>query len=283
VIHKGNTLDGQTKADNAGIYKVDTSFQSHNPTLIDEENILKKISGQISKVISTDYNDCVGGDLGAKDTCKGNSVKNLTDCTVNQNCIVKQHLDNYTRLLLDKHDINIIPKEKLSDTIKSKNKFGGVKNEITFKLSQALKHIEEAGETSGNYPKTIFGWFCRSGNSINIEGLMKCSLSRTGLYPLSEDYFSENLDYGSSLMRGTSIATKTKPQKFWEIYENIALLENLSVFDPSVQKEFNSVKKKIEVDSVQKDGNDIYTGINLSFDDVCLIFQMDQHLNKVDK
>ena len=270
VVHKG-IIDDSLKANNAGIYTVNIRLPSHNPTIKDEEEILKIISEQISKAIDKSYNDCVGGEGGgAENSCKGRSIRFSGDEAI------LQKMNEYTRLLLEKHDSKIIPTEKISDTIKSKIKFGGTSSdEITFKLSQALKHIEEAGEMNVNYPKIIFGWFCRSGNSINIKGLMKCSLSRPGLVPLSEDYFSDNIDYGSSLMRGTSIASKNKPQDFWRIYDNIA--SKIKRFDTTTQEEFKSVRQKIEDDSGHME-NGVYKGINLSVDDVCLIFQMDQQL-----
>lgn len=173
---------------------------------------------------------------------------------------------------------SIMPIDKIKEQIKNSVTPGYSGNFDRFKLSQLLKHIEEAGKTNVNVPKVIVGTFCRSGEfNYNIDGLIN-HCKKFGLKPLMKEYFMGDISYegvSDELRRGISLASKTKPQDFWGIYEN--LKSNLSMFATIIQQRFKTVRKKIEVDSVQME-NGVYKGINLTLSDVCLIFQMDQHL-----
>ena len=172
---------------------------------------------------------------------------------------------------------SIMPIDKIKEQIVNSVTPGYSGNFDIFKLSQLLKHIEEAG-SNVNVPKVILGSFCRSGDfNYDIDGLIT-SCKKFGLKPLMKEYFSGNISYegvSDELRRGISLASKTKPQDFWGIYDNIA--SNLSMFETVIQQRFETVRQKIEDDSGLME-NDVYKGINLSLRDVCLIFQMDQHL-----
>jgi hypothetical protein len=179
---------------------------------------------------------------------------------------------------------------------------------IDFKLSELLKHIEEAGKTNENVPKVILGGFCRGGDfNSDIKDLGEnCERFKPTLPPLTADYFSGSVSYkglhgvSDELRRNKSLASKTKPQNFWSIYYN--LKQKLEYFttiegeiDPSIPRplpsevaeydsnrsqivtEFQRIINKIEVDSSQM-VNGIYKGINLTKNEVCLIFQMDNCL-----
>ena len=174
---------------------------------------------------------------------------------------------------------SIMPVDKIKEQIRNSVDSGYSGNFEVFLLSQLLKHIEEVGKTNINVPKVIVGSFCRSGDfNYNIDGLIN-HCKKFGLKPLMKEYFSGNISYegvDDELRRGTSLASKTKPQDFWEIYDNIA--SKLSMFAALTRDNFETVRQKIEVYSSQTEEWGVYKGINLSVDDVCLIFQMDQHL-----
>lgn len=175
---------------------------------------------------------------------------------------------------------SIMPIDKIKEQIKNSVTPGYSGNFDRFKLSQLLKHIEEAG-SNANVPKVILGNFCRNGEfNFNIDGLIN-HCKKFGLKPLMEEYFSGDISYegvSPELRRGISLASKTKPQAFWEIYDNINTPSNLSMFESDIQQIFETVRQKIEDDSGQMEEWGVYKGINLTLDDVCLIFQMDQHL-----
>lgn len=175
---------------------------------------------------------------------------------------------------------------------------------LYFKLSELLKHIEEAGKTNINVPNVILGSFCRSGDfNSDIVGLSRCRRLGPTLPPLTAGYFTGSVSYeglSAELRRNRSLASKTKTQDFWNIYDN--LKQNLEYFttiegeiDPSrpsrpesslaaydsdrsqIVTEFQGIINKIEVVSSQM-VNGIYKGINLTLNEVCLIFQMDNCL-----
>jgi hypothetical protein len=150
-------------------------------------------------------------------------------------------------------------------------------------LAQIFKHIEKIkNEKYENIPQVIVGSFCRSGDfNYNIDGLLSnCKIPDLG--ELRSEYFSGDINYedvSGELRREISLASKTKPQDFWSIiYDNIN--PSIDKFSESVRQKFVNVKQKIEIESEEpKDFvSGLYKGINLSVDDVCLIFQMDQHL-----
>jgi hypothetical protein len=175
---------------------------------------------------------------------------------------------------------------------------------LSFKLSELLKHIEIVGETNINVPKVILGSFCRSGDfNSDIVALSRCRRLGPTLPPLTAEYFTGSVSYeglSPELRRNMSLASKTKTQDFWSIYDN--LKQNLEYFttiegeiDPSrpslpesslaaydsdrsqIVTEFQGIINKIEVVSSQM-VNGIYKGINLTLNEVCLIFQMDNCL-----
>ena len=166
-----------------------------------------------------------------------------------------------------------------------------------FKLSQLLKHIETAGRKNEGMSKVIIGSFCRSGSfKYNINNLIKHCNETLELPLLSEDYFSGNIYYegmNPEMRRELSLSSKTKPQDFWGIYDKIE--RNLSDFNEDIQQRFQLLKKKIEVESESKkyvyndddddlddiDDYKVFNGINLSLNDVCLIFRMDLFLIKL--
>ena len=204
-------------------------------------------------------------------------------------------------------EYSVIPKEKTKEQIVNKvsQHIPETRGFEYFRLSQLLKHIEKVGETNENIPKVILGGFCRSGEfNFNIDGLIKESGERLGLPALTAEYFSGDINYegvSSELRRGISLASKTKPQDFWNIIDNLKI--NLEYFDPKIEasldpdswaatddihtsfienktiivSKFRDLIEKIENVSDTME-NDIYTGINLSFFDVSLIFQMDNCL-----
>ena len=199
---------------------------------------------------------------------------------------------------------SVIPKEKIKEQIvNSVSQHLGKSGFDKFKLSQILKYIEKVGETDENLPKVILGGFCRSGIfSYNIDGIISSSIGRWGLPELGEEYFTGDITYegelGAQMTKQSSLASKTKSQDFWNIIDHLNM--NLEYFtedpldldrNPTTDDEYESfiqnrdkiglnfeaIIEKIERES-EKTENDIYTGINLSFTDVCLIFQMDNCL-----
>jgi hypothetical protein len=198
---------------------------------------------------------------------------------------------------------SVIPKEKIKEQIVNSVSPHLESGFEKFKLSQILKYIEKVGETDENIPKVILGGFCRSGNfSYNIDGIIRSSIGRNGLPELGEEYFKGDITYegeiGAQMTKQSSLASKTKSQDFWNIIDHLNM--NLEYFtedpldldrNPTTDDEYESfiqnrdkiglnfeaIIEKIERES-EKTENDIYTGINLSFTDVCLIFQMDNCL-----
>jgi hypothetical protein len=145
-----------------------------------------------------------------------------------------------------------------------------------FTLSQLLKHIEDEGKKRTDLPKNILGEFCRGGEfNYNIDGLIEAP-GKCGLPQLTQEYFSGNIDYGvdPGLMKQDSLASKTKPQDFWSIYDN--LKEKIDKFGEAAREWFGWIIRKIEVES-EEELSAIHPmrGINLTLDDVSLIFQMD--------
>ena len=199
---------------------------------------------------------------------------------------------------------SVIPKQIIKQQIvNSVSRHLGKLGFDMFKLSQILKYIEKVGETDENLPKVILGGFCRSGIfSYNIDGIIRGSRGRWGLPELGEEYFIGDITYegelGAKMTKQYSLASKTKSQDFWNIIDNLKM--NLEYFagDPldldskpatddeyesfiqnrdKIGSKFEAIIEKIERESEITE-NDIYTGINLSFTDVCLIFQMDNCL-----
>ena len=161
-----------------------------------------------------------------------------------------------------------------------------------FTLSQLLKHIEDEGKKRTDLPKNILGEFCRGGEfNYNIDGLIEVP-GKYGLPQLTQEYFSGNIDYGvdPGLMKQYSLASKTKPQDFWSIYDK--LKEKIDEFGEAVREWFGWIIRKIEVESEEelseprlasdrlprRAGPYPMRGINLTLDDVSLIFQMDYYL-----
>jgi hypothetical protein len=161
-----------------------------------------------------------------------------------------------------------------------------------FTLSQLLKHIEDEGKKRTDLPKNILGEFCRGGEfNYNIDGLIEVP-GKYGLPQLTQEYFSGNIDYGvdPGLTKQYSLASKTKPQDFWSIYDN--LKKKIDKFGEAVREWFGSIIRKIEVESEEElseprlasgrlprwAGPYPMRGINLTLDDVSLIFQMDYYL-----
>ena len=199
---------------------------------------------------------------------------------------------------------SVIPKEKIKEQIVNSVSPHLESGFEKFKLSQILKYIEKVGETDENIPKVILGGFCRSGIfSYNIDGIISSSIGRWGLPELGEEYFTGDITYegelGARMTKQSSLASKTKSQDFWNIIDHLNM--NLEYFtedpldldrNPTTDDEYESfiqnrdkiglnfkaIIEKIERESENKTENDIYTGINLSFTDVCLIFQMDNCL-----
>jgi len=291
-LSEGNQRD-HINANYAGVYNIDISdsFQVDSPlTTKHEELILKKIrEGTLNNMPVSDFEVCFpisGKRSDAAPACKPAWPGHPTSAA--QTADTK--LDLYTEQILMKHDGNIIHKGELKRAIKNKQKFGGSReNDIQFKLSQVLKHIEN-NPSSGEYPTTIFGFFCRAGKYIDMEELMRCDLP--GIENLSGEYFSDNIDYGSFLTRGRSLASKSKAQNFWAIYNKIKnnihefngmKLNPSTVIDgayTNLMGRFKIVQEKIETTSAKTDEHGIYNGISLTKDDVCLIFLMDDQLIK---
>jgi hypothetical protein len=200
---------------------------------------------------------------------------------------------------------SVIPKEKIKEQIvNSVSQHLGKSGFDKFKLSQILKYIEKVGETDENIPKVILGGFCRGGDfTYNIDGIISSSIGRWGLPELREEYFTGDITYegelGAQMTKQYSLASKTKSQDFWNIIDHLNM--NLKYFteDPldldrtaatddeyksfiqnrdNIVSNFEAIIGKIERESENKTENDIYTGINLSFTDVCLIFKMDNCL-----
>jgi hypothetical protein len=140
---------------------------------------------------------------------------------------------------------SILPIEKIEEQIVNRVTREYKGDFHHFKLSQLLKHIEEVGKTNGNVPKVILGYFCRSGDfNYNIDGLIN-HCKKFGLKPLMKEYFMGDISYegvSPELRRGVSLASKTKPQDFWGIYDNIA--SNLSMFEALTRGKFETVRKK---------------------------------------
>jgi len=176
-------------------------------------------------------------------------------------------------------DFEIIPNAKVQEQIRNSVTPGYEGEFDRFTLSQLLKHIENTGkESERDLPKNILGSFCRGGAfNYNIDGLIGHSRIAKGLPRLTPEYFSGNVDYegAAGLTKQYSLASKTKPQDFWSIYDN--LKENLTYFLllTDITSAFKSVIQKIEVESEEVNENGIFKGINLTVDDVSLIFQMD--------
>jgi hypothetical protein len=184
-------------------------------------------------------------------------------------------LEEYATLLTDKNMDEIIPTEALKQSIKDKK--SGKANSL--RLSNVLKHIEVAARADEELPTNMFGWFCRGGSfNLNIDRLIRCNTE--GLPALTSTYFSGDIGYAgvtSELRREKSLASKTKAQDFWEIYDKIRSNEHLFEEElEGVHARFTGIVAKI--DSEEKDEHDVYKGISLSLDDVCLIFQMDNLL-----
>lgn len=194
-------------------------------------------------------------------------VDNLVDITDTNKKHLKTDVITY---------LSILPKEEIKRQIMEKK---------TMHLSQIFKIIEKKkyDERYDDIPSVIVGGFCRCGLDIEpIDHLVNLCIDPPPKLPkLTHDYFSENRYYegvSDSLIRQHSLASKVKPQDFWNIYENLKL--NLINFDEDVKKSFNNIIKKIEEKSENiRQSNGLYKGINLSLNDVCLIFEMDYFLN----
>jgi hypothetical protein len=183
-------------------------------------------------------------------------------------------------LTSEQSGFEIIPKAKVQEQIRNSVTPGYEGEFDRFTLSQLLKHIENTGMAPGtDLPKNILGSFCRGGAfNYNIDGLIYHNSVAKGLSRLTPEYFSGNVEYegvATGLTKQYSLASKTKPQDFWSIYDN--LKENLTYFLllTDITSEFKRVSEKIEVESEEVNENGIFKGINLTLDDVSLIFQMD--------
>ena len=201
--------------------------------------------------------------------------------------ILRTNPDANAELLTASHQDYIIPRTEIKDQIMGKP------GAARYRLSQILRRIEIAGEKEAgrDQPRNIFGSFCRGGEfNYNIDQLLKCN-SITELPPLSPKYFDANRDYEGvtdELRRNESLASKSKAQDFWSIYDEINKKfkeeyfttgeigrvmerregrEAAEALVSTMLAAFQSVQKKIE--TTDQDG------ISLSLNDVCIIFQID--------
>lgn len=175
-------------------------------------------------------------------------------------------------MLLDKHetgimDINLI--ERFIETGKM------------FKLSQILKHIEVSEE--GQRSKKIFGLFCRSGElpTLDIDIFKKCN--HPELPKLTDEYFGSITYEGASLTRQSSLASKNKLQDFWNVYDKVIENKDRAIFSETIKQKIELVRIKIEDESgIDPEGKLEFSllqrGINLSPENICLIFQCDYYL-----
>jgi len=200
--------------------------------------------------------------------------------------------DANAELMTTSHEDYIIPRTEIKDHIMRKP---GTQHRYT--LSGILRRIEIAGgeEAGRGQPRNIFGSFCRGGEfNYNIDQLLKCN-SITELPPLSPEYFNANITYegvSDELWRGVSLASKSKAQDFWKIYDEIkqkfedqyfttgemvavmGLMATMFSDDrdagalvSTMLDAFKSVQGKMDTPTED--------GISLSLNDVCIIFQID--------
>jgi hypothetical protein len=202
--------------------------------------------------------------------------------------ILRTNPDANAELLTASHEDYIIPRTEIKDHIMGKP------GAAMYRLSQILRRIEIAGEKEAgrDQPRNIFGSFCRGGEfNYNIDQLLKCN-SITELDSLSPKYFDANRDYEGvtdELRRNESLASKSKAQDFWSIYDEInkkfkeeyfatgeigRVMERIEsgreaaeALVSTMLAAFKSVQQKIE--TTDQDG------ISLSLNDVCIIFQID--------
>lgn len=191
-------------------------------------------------------------------------------------CLVEDEEDYCEKLfemLLDKHqragimDINLVEKF--------------IKTRRMFKLSQVLKHIEVSDE--GQRLKKIFGLFCRSGDlpTLDIDIFKKCN--HPELPKLTDEYFGSITYEGASLTRQSSLASKNKVQDFWNVYDKVIENKDRALFSETIKQLIELVRIKIEDESgIDPKGkfefSRLQRGINLSPENICLIFQCDYYL-----
>ena len=241
-------LDEKVYVISGGVYPI--TIRVYPSGDIDENiffYILMEETGGLKELPLDDYNECLDDE--DEDAC-----------------------EQIFEMLLDKHqpgimDINLV--ERFIETHRR------------FKLSQILKHIEVSEE--GQRIKKIFGLFCRSGElpTLDIDIFKKCN--HPELPKLTDEYFGSITYEDASLTRQSSLASKNKVQDFWNVYDKVIENKGRDFFSETIKQQIELVRIKIEDESgIDPKGkfefSRLQRGINLSPENICLIFQCDYYL-----
>ena len=170
----------------------------------------------------------------------------------------KKHLKKNKELYFQNNIDDIISKDELIYSVVGSG----------IPLSLILGRIAEVRESNKSISGEWFGTFCRSGDYIDINQFNECS--EPGLPKLPTDFFEGNFHYegiSPDLTRQKSLASNNPTINFKQILDEVYnKKQDLGVGQPYEYDLIELIKQQVENNQ------------SISFEDVCLVFQMKQKL-----